>query len=46
MTEKMIARKDGHIGTMIFNNPERHNAVSFEMWEKVGSILDGQCSIM
>ena len=40
MTDKMIARKDGHIGTMIFNNPERHNAVSFEMWEKVGTILD------
>ena len=40
MTDKMIARKDGHIGTMIFNNPERHNAVSFEMWEKVGAILD------
>ncbi len=40
MTDKMIARKDGHIGTMIFNNPERHNAVSFEMWEKVGTILE------
>ena len=40
MTDKMIARKDGHVGTMIFNNPERHNAVSFEMWEKVGTILD------
>ena len=40
MTDKMLARKDGHIGTMTFNNPERHNAVSFEMWEKVGTILD------
>jgi enoyl-CoA hydratase len=40
MTDKMLARKEGHIGTMIFNNPERHNAVSFEMWEKVGTILE------
>jgi enoyl-CoA hydratase/carnithine racemase len=40
MTDKMLSRKDGHIGTMIFNNPERHNAVSFEMWEKVGTILE------
>ena len=40
MTDKMIARKDGHIGTMTFNNPERHNAVSFDMWEKVGAILE------
>lgn len=40
MTDKMLARKDGHVGTMIFNNPERHNAVSFEMWEKAGAIMD------
>ncbi len=40
MTDKMLARKSGHIGTMTFNNPERHNAVSFEMWEKVGAILE------
>ncbi len=40
MTEKMLARKDGHIGTMTFNNPERHNAVSFEMWEKAGAIME------
>lgn len=40
MTEKMLARKDGHVGTMTFNNPERHNAVSFEMWEKVGTIME------
>lgn len=32
-SEKMIARKDGAIGHVIFNNPERHNAVSLEMWD-------------
>ena len=27
-SDKMISRKDGGVGWMIFNNPERHNAVS------------------
>ena len=32
MTDKMIARKADGFGWMIFNNPERHNAVSLDMW--------------
>jgi len=40
MTDKMIARKEGQVGYLIFNNPERHNAVSFEMWEATVKILD------
>ncbi len=39
-TDKMIARKDGNTGWMIFNNPERHNAVSLEMWQAAEAILD------
>jgi enoyl-CoA hydratase/carnithine racemase len=39
-TDKMQARKDGPIGHMIFNNPERHNAVSLEMWDAADAILD------
>ncbi|MSP47849.1 MAG: enoyl-CoA hydratase [Alphaproteobacteria bacterium] len=39
-TDKMIARKDGSTGWMIFNNPERHNAVSLEMWQAAETILD------
>ena len=38
--EKMLATKDGRIGTLIFNNPERHNAVSLEMWQAAAGILD------
>ncbi len=38
-TEKMIGKKDGHIGWMTFNNPERRNAMSLEMWEAVGEIM-------
>jgi len=39
-TDKMISRKDGTIGWMIFNNPERHNAVSLEMWQAAADILE------
>jgi enoyl-CoA hydratase/carnithine racemase len=39
-TAKMLARKEGRVGIMTFNNPERHNAVSLEMWEAASRILD------
>ena len=39
MTEKMISRRDGAIGHMIFNQPEKQNAVSLEMWEAAENIL-------
>ena len=39
-TDKMIARKEGAIGWMIFNNPEKHNSVSLDMWQAVPDILD------
>lgn len=38
-TEKMIARTEGAVGHVIFNNPERHNAVSLEMWDALDIIL-------
>jgi enoyl-CoA hydratase/carnithine racemase len=40
-TDKMLARKEGGVGIVTFNNPERHNAVSLEMWEATKRILDG-----
>jgi enoyl-CoA hydratase len=39
-SDKMLARKDGSVGHMIFNNPERHNAVSLDMWDAADRILD------
>jgi enoyl-CoA hydratase/carnithine racemase len=39
-TERMIARIEGSIGWMIFNNQERRNAVSAEMNEAVPLIMD------
>jgi enoyl-CoA hydratase/carnithine racemase len=39
MTDKMLSRRDGAIGHMIFNQPEKHNAVSLEMWKAAERIL-------
>ena len=39
MTEKMLSRRDGAIGHMIFNQPEKHNAVSIAMWEAAERIM-------
>ncbi|HEX7776063.1 MAG TPA: enoyl-CoA hydratase, partial [Parvibaculum sp.] len=33
------AKKDGAIGWMIFNNPDRLNAVSLDMWQAVPKII-------
>ncbi len=38
-TDKMLSRKEGGVGTLTFNNPERHNAVSLDMWEAAQGIL-------
>src|SRR5256885_1555230 len=35
----MTSRKEGRVGTLIFDNPARHNAVSLEMWEAAARIL-------
>ena len=40
-TDKMLSRKEGGVGYVIFNNPERHNAVSLEMWARTAEILEG-----
>jgi enoyl-CoA hydratase/carnithine racemase len=39
-TERMIARIEGAVGWMIFNNPARRNAVSLDMWAAVPTIMD------
>jgi enoyl-CoA hydratase len=40
-TDKMISKVDDGVGWMIFNNPERHNAISLEMWEAALEIMAG-----
>ena len=39
--EKIITRKEGAIGWVIFNNPEKRNAMSLEMYEATAAALEG-----
>ena len=39
-TERMQAHVEDGIGWMIFNHPQRHNALSLEMWQAIGDILE------
>ena len=39
-TERMQAHISNGVGWMIFNNPARHNALSLEMWQGIGDILE------
>jgi enoyl-CoA hydratase/carnithine racemase len=38
--DKMLSRTEGRVGYVIFNNPERHNAVSLDMWQAALEILE------
>ena len=37
---KILSRRDGRVGYVIYNNPEKHNAVSLDMWQAAAGILD------
>ncbi|MCW5687266.1 MAG: enoyl-CoA hydratase/isomerase family protein [Pseudolabrys sp.] len=39
MTDKILSRKDGAVGHLVFNNPERHNAVSLDMWAAAEAVV-------
>ena len=39
MSERILSRKDGAVGWLVFNNPERRNAVSLDMWEAIPKVL-------
>jgi hypothetical protein len=38
-SERIVARKDGAIGWMIFNNPAKHNAISMDMAQAVPAVM-------
>ena len=40
MTDKVIVKQSGAIARIIFNQPEKRNAVSLEMWEAAEVALD------
>jgi len=35
-TDKVLSRKEAGVGYVVFNNPERHNAMSLDMWAATG----------
>ena len=39
LTERIVARKEGAVGWLVFNNPERRNAVSLDMWQAIAAVL-------
>lgn len=39
-TDRMLARIEGSVGHMTFNNPPRHNALSLEMWAGIADIIE------
>ena len=39
-TSRILAQVDGTIGTLTFNKPERHNAMSLEMWRDAATVLE------
>jgi enoyl-CoA hydratase len=40
LTDKLVAEKENGIGWITFNNPARHNAMSFEMWQAMAAVLN------
>ena len=40
ITDKLIGRKDGAIGWVTFNNPQKRNAMSMEMTQAFGMVLE------
>ena len=40
MTDKIISRREDGVGHVVFNNPDKRNAVSLDMWQAVDQALD------
>lgn len=39
MSDKIIVKKEGAVGHLIFNNPDKLNAISLDMWEGMGTAM-------
>jgi enoyl-CoA hydratase/carnithine racemase len=37
-TDKVLSHRSGAIAHIVFNNPEKHNATSLEMWARMGEL--------
>jgi len=41
MSDKIVSTHEDGVAHILFNNPDKRNAVSLDMWQAVGSALDG-----
>lgn len=39
LTDKIIVEKSAGVGRFVFNQPEKHNAISFEMWQGISQVM-------
>ncbi|MDE0614324.1 MAG: enoyl-CoA hydratase-related protein [bacterium] len=39
-TDKLIAEVEGAVGRIVFNNPERHNAITTDMFAALAAVVD------
>jgi len=39
-TGRLLMLREGAIGRLVLDNPGRLNAISFEMWERIGGVMD------
>lgn len=37
---KILAEKDGHIGRFTINNPDKRNAMTLAMWQRMGEVFE------
>jgi enoyl-CoA hydratase/carnithine racemase len=40
MTEQLIVKKDQGVGYLGLNQPEKHNAISYDMWQGIAEAMD------
>ena len=39
-TEKLVVEKDGPIGRLILNQPQKRNAIGYDMWRGIGDAME------
>jgi len=45
ISNKLLARYEGNVGFITFNNPERHNAMSLDMWQALAQVLNDMAQV-
>ena len=40
MTESILVQRDGAVATVVFNRPEKLNALDRPMWQRLGAAIE------